>query len=105
VLLQVYERALPYFGLAAAIQPQEVKWSLMVASCYRRIGAYDQALLKYVEAQRNPPIEPQWLYASWCDAVLDNSQNTTALSGVSADVAVLVCVQVPRHCCCSSRQC
>jgi intraflagellar transport protein 88 len=42
--LQVYERALPYFELAAAIQPKEVKWSLMVASCYRRIGAYDQAL-------------------------------------------------------------
>lgn len=41
---QVYERALPYFELAAAIQPQEVKWSLMVASCFRRIGAYDKAL-------------------------------------------------------------
>lgn len=42
--VQVYERALPYFELAAAIQPQEVKWSLMVASCYRRIGAYGQAM-------------------------------------------------------------
>jgi intraflagellar transport protein 88 len=41
--VQVYERALPYFELAAAIQPQEVKWSLMVASCHRRIGAFDQA--------------------------------------------------------------
>jgi tetratricopeptide (TPR) repeat protein len=57
VLLQVYERALPYFELAAAIQPQEVKWSLMVASCYRRIGAYDQALTKYVEGQRHPQNE------------------------------------------------
>ena len=47
---QVYERALPYFELAAAIQPQEVKWSLMVASCYRRIGAYEQALRRYVPA-------------------------------------------------------
>jgi intraflagellar transport protein 88 len=47
VCLQVYERALPYFELAAAIQPKEVKWSLMVASCYRRIGAYDQALRRY----------------------------------------------------------
>ena len=43
-VLQVYEKAIPYFDLASAIQPQEVKWGLMVASCYRRIGAYPQAL-------------------------------------------------------------
>lgn len=48
---QVYERALPYFELAAAIQPKEVKWSLMVASCYRRIGAYEQALRRWVRQQ------------------------------------------------------
>jgi intraflagellar transport protein 88 len=41
---EVYERAIPYFELAAAIQPQEVKWALMTASCYRRIGAYGPAL-------------------------------------------------------------
>lgn len=40
---EVYERAIPYFELAAAIQPQEVKWALMTASCYRRTGAYPQA--------------------------------------------------------------
>lgn len=51
VCLQVYERALPYFELAAAIQPKEVKWSLMVASCYRRIGAYDQALRRCASKQ------------------------------------------------------
>ena len=43
-VLQVYEKAIPYFDLASAIQPQEVKWGLMGASCYRRIGAYPQAL-------------------------------------------------------------
>eukprot|EP00882_Tetradesmus_deserticola_P022310 GHRQ01024211.1.p2 GENE.GHRQ01024211.1~~GHRQ01024211.1.p2 ORF type:complete len:123 (-),score=25.01 GHRQ01024211.1:28-396(-) len=41
---EVYERAIPYFELAAAIQPQEVKWALMTASCYRRIGSYGPAL-------------------------------------------------------------
>lgn len=39
---EVYEKAVPYFELAARVQPSEVKWSLMVASCYRRIEAYSQ---------------------------------------------------------------
>jgi intraflagellar transport protein 88 len=42
----VYEKAIPYFELAASIQPAEAKWSLMVASCFRRIGAHDMALAK-----------------------------------------------------------
>ena len=46
---EVYEKAIPYFDLASRIQPQEVKWALMVASCYRRIGALPQALAKYKE--------------------------------------------------------
>ena len=33
---------MPYFSLAARVQPHEVKWQLMVASCYRRIGNYQQ---------------------------------------------------------------
>jgi hypothetical protein len=36
--MQVYERAAPFFELAARLQPQEPKWALMVASCYRRVG-------------------------------------------------------------------
>ena len=43
---EVYEKSIPYFDLASRIQPQEVKWALMVASCYRRIGALPQALGK-----------------------------------------------------------
>ncbi len=39
---EVYEKAMPYFDLASKVQPQEVKWALMVASCYRRIGAFQQ---------------------------------------------------------------
>lgn len=42
----MYEKAIPYFELAAAIQPAEVKWALMVASCHRRVGAYDAALAR-----------------------------------------------------------
>eukprot|EP00199_Chlamydomonas_sp_CCMP681_P001067 CAMPEP_0119114344 /NCGR_PEP_ID=MMETSP1180-20130426/47219_1 /TAXON_ID=3052 ORGANISM="Chlamydomonas cf sp, Strain CCMP681" /NCGR_SAMPLE_ID=MMETSP1180 /ASSEMBLY_ACC=CAM_ASM_000741 /LENGTH=751 /DNA_ID=CAMNT_0007102849 /DNA_START=106 /DNA_END=2357 /DNA_ORIENTATION=- len=52
---EVYEKAMPFFDLASKIQPQEVKWALMVASCYRRIGAYPQALSKYKEINITNP--------------------------------------------------
>lgn len=52
---EVYEKAMPYFDLASKIQPSEVKWALMVASCYRRIGAYPQALAKYKEIHAAHP--------------------------------------------------
>jgi len=56
---EVYEKAMPYFDLASKIQPQEVKWQLMVASCYRRVGAFPQALAKYkhIHAQHPDNIE------------------------------------------------
>ena len=34
--MQVSEKAIMYFERAALMQPTEVKWQLMVASCYRR---------------------------------------------------------------------
>lgn len=52
---EVYEKAMPYFDLAARIQPQEVKWSLMVASCFRRIGNYPMALARYKEINMQHP--------------------------------------------------
>lgn len=39
---QMYETAAPFFELAAQVQPQEVKWQLMVASCFRRTGNQQQ---------------------------------------------------------------
>ena len=38
----MYEKAVAYFERAAQIQPQEVKWKLMVASCHRRLGSFQQ---------------------------------------------------------------
>eukprot|EP00899_Mesostigma_viride_P015499 jgi/Mesvir1/23950/Mv10720-RA.2 len=43
---EVYEKAMPFFDLASKIQPNEVKWQLMVASCFRRVGALPMALAK-----------------------------------------------------------
>jgi intraflagellar transport protein 88 len=44
---ELYEQAIEYFVRAAAVQPGEVKWQLMVTSCYRRLGDYSKALELY----------------------------------------------------------
>jgi len=44
---QFVEKAMHYFEKAALVQPNEVKWQLMVASCHRRTGNYQQALEAY----------------------------------------------------------
>lgn len=52
---EMYEAAIPFFGRASQIEPNEVKWRLMVASCYRRMGAYPQALKLYEEIHASHP--------------------------------------------------
>nr|XP_029132841.1 intraflagellar transport protein 88 homolog isoform X2 [Labrus bergylta] len=44
---QFCEKAIQYFERATLIQPTQVKWQLMVASCYRRSGNYQKALETY----------------------------------------------------------
>lgn len=44
---QFHEKAIQYFERASLIEPQEVKWQLMIASCYRRSGNYQQSLATY----------------------------------------------------------
>nr|DBA32669.1 TPA: hypothetical protein GDO54_000444 [Pyxicephalus adspersus] len=52
---QFCEKAIKYFERAALIQPTQVKWQLMVASCYRRSGNYQKALEKYKDIHRKFP--------------------------------------------------
>ncbi|KAM9321360.1 intraflagellar transport protein 88 homolog isoform 1-T1 [Gastrophryne carolinensis] len=52
---QFCEKAIKYFERASLIQPTQVKWQLMVASCYRRSGNYQKALEKYKEIHRKFP--------------------------------------------------
>ncbi|XP_053312410.1 intraflagellar transport protein 88 homolog [Spea bombifrons] len=52
---QFCEKAIQYFERAALIQPTQVKWQLMVASCYRRSGSYQKALDTYKEIHRKFP--------------------------------------------------
>jgi len=52
---EMYEAAIPFFSRASQIEPAEVKWRLMVASCYRRMGAYPQALKLYEDIHHSHP--------------------------------------------------
>lgn len=52
---EVYDKAMQFFERAAQIQPQEVKWQLMVASCHRRRGEYPQAKRMYEDIHRRHP--------------------------------------------------
>ncbi|KAM8854965.1 intraflagellar transport protein 88 homolog isoform 1-T1 [Spinachia spinachia] len=49
------EKAIQYFERATLIQPTQVKWQLMVASCYRRSGNYQKALETYKDIHRKFP--------------------------------------------------
>lgn len=52
---ELYEKASQFFERAAQIQPREVKWKLMVASCYRRTGSSQRALSLYEEIYAENP--------------------------------------------------
>jgi len=58
---EMYEAAVPFFARAAQIQPQEAKWLLMVASCYRRMGVYRPALRLYQEIHKQHPRDVECL--------------------------------------------
>lgn len=49
------EKAIQYFERASLIQPTQVKWQLMVASCFRRSGNYQKALDTYKDIHRKFP--------------------------------------------------
>ncbi|XP_061782095.1 intraflagellar transport protein 88 homolog isoform X2 [Nerophis lumbriciformis] len=55
VQTQLYEKAIQYFERAILVQPSEVRWQLMVASCYRRSGNYQKSLDAYKEIHRRFP--------------------------------------------------
>jgi intraflagellar transport protein 88 len=52
---QVYVEALQFFQRAAEIEPTDVKWQLMVASCYRRMGNFPLALELYKKIHKQDP--------------------------------------------------
>ncbi|CAD2215502.1 intraflagellar transport protein IFT88 [Angomonas deanei] len=52
---EVYDKAIQFFERASQIQPQEVRWPLMIASCHRRRGDVVQAKRLYEQVHRKNP--------------------------------------------------
>ncbi|CAK89472.1 unnamed protein product (macronuclear) [Paramecium tetraurelia] len=52
---EMYEKASLYFERAAQVQSRDVKWKLMVASCYRRMGHFQKALGNYQKIYSDYP--------------------------------------------------
>eukprot|EP00599_Poterioochromonas_sp_BG-1_P014444 CAMPEP_0173161308 /NCGR_PEP_ID=MMETSP1105-20130129/18511_1 /TAXON_ID=2985 /ORGANISM="Ochromonas sp., Strain BG-1" /LENGTH=828 /DNA_ID=CAMNT_0014080675 /DNA_START=41 /DNA_END=2524 /DNA_ORIENTATION=- len=52
---EMYEQAIEYFNQAAKVQPSEIKWQLMVTSCYRRLGDLYKALELYQKIHEDHP--------------------------------------------------
>jgi intraflagellar transport protein 88 len=52
---EMFEQAIPYFQKSALLEPYDTKWSLTLATCYKKCGAYQISLdlLKSL-SQRNP---------------------------------------------------
>uniref|UniRef100_A0A2K5ENK9 Intraflagellar transport 88 n=1 Tax=Aotus nancymaae TaxID=37293 RepID=A0A2K5ENK9_AOTNA len=59
---QFWEKAIQYFERASLIQPTQVKWQLMVASCFRRSGNYQKALDTYKDTHRKFPESVECLH-------------------------------------------
>ena len=52
---EMYEQAIEYFKRASVVQPGEIKWRLMVTSCYRRLGDFHKALELYQQIHEDHP--------------------------------------------------
>eukprot|EP01031_Cornospumella_fuschlensis_P030084 gene30084-36335_t len=52
---EMYEQAISYFEKASLVQPGEIKWQLMVTSCYRRLGDLYKALELYQKIHEQYP--------------------------------------------------
>lgn len=48
---EMYEQAIEFFQRATIVQPSEIKWPLMVTSCYRRLGDFYKALELYQKVE------------------------------------------------------
>lgn len=52
---EMYEKSIHFFKLASQIQPNEVKWCFMIASCYRKMGKSMAAFDIYEQVRKTHP--------------------------------------------------
>ena len=50
-----YDKACFFFERAALLQPNDIKWKLMIASCNRRMENYEKALKLYEQIHMYDP--------------------------------------------------
>ncbi len=55
VKAEAYEKAIKYFQRGSQLEPNDIKWLLMIASCHRRTRSYQQAKTLYEEIHRKQP--------------------------------------------------
>lgn len=58
---EVYDKAIQFFERSSQIEPNEVKWQLMVASCHRRRGEFLVAKRLYEQIHRKYPNDVECL--------------------------------------------
>jgi len=87
---ELYEKAIEFFERASEIQPQEVKWKLMVASCHRRMANYAKALECYeaIHAQHPDDVE--------CECPSRQPRGEIAVTECTSIVLMGGCVSVER---------
>lgn len=62
--LGVPEKALPFYKRAVMIAPNEPKWQLLVASCYKKIGNHQKAVEVYKNLHKENPDNIECRYYS-----------------------------------------
>lgn len=73
---QMPENAVQFFEKGACLQPGQAKWLLMVASCYKRMGGYQQAfeLYKYIHRRFPENIECLKILTKLCVDMNNNEE-------------------------------
>ena len=96
---ELYEKAIHFFERASQIQPKEVKWRLMVTSCYRRMGNYQRALELYEKVHAEHPENVEclrYLVAICKDLGHPHDQYQAKLSRLDRNASATMNTNVPQ---------
>ena len=53
--VQLHDRAITFFSRAMLLQPNEIRWPMLIAACHRRTGNYTQAIETYSKVYKENP--------------------------------------------------
>ena len=52
---EMFEKSIHFFHRASQIQPKEIKWKIMIATCYRKMGRHQKAFTSYKKILNDDP--------------------------------------------------